>query len=296
MIDTAPFAALSQAIEAAARQATPLVAGLDWCGRHHLSGILWRSGVLVTSEQSLPDAEGYTAILPGGTRVAAVLAGRDPSTNVAVLRLEAEPPTVAQAEPGGVGALALALGSDGTGAITAQVSAIEALGPAWESMRGGRIDRLMRLGLRLGNAAEGGPVMDAAGRLLGMSTFGPRRSVLVIPASTIGRVLEPLLREGRITRGWLGVGLHPVALPRELAERAGATHGLMVVNLADGAPAAGVLLPGDILLEIAGTPVATPRNVAAALGPERIGQAATLKVLRGGAIATASVTVAARPT
>ncbi len=296
MTDTAAFLALSQSIEAAVRQAAPLVAGIDWGGRQHISGVLWRRGVLVTSEQSLPDAEAYTAVLPGGARVAATLAGRDPSTNVVALRLEGEAPEITHAEPTGVGALTLALGSDGAGAATARLATLEVLGPAWESLRGGRIDRRLQIAVRLGHAAEGGPVIDAAGRLLGMSTFGPRRRVLVIPAATIGRVLEVLLREGRVLRGWLGVGLHPVALPRELAERTGAAQGLMVVNLAENAPAAGVLLPGDILLEIAGTPVATPRAVAAALGAERIGTAVALKVLRGGAPAELHVTVAARPT
>ena len=296
MTETPPFLALSQAIEATARQGAPLVAGLEWCGRHHISGILWRDGVLVTSHQSLPKAEGYTAVLPSGARVAATLAGRDPATNVAALRLEGAGPPVAHAEPGGVGALVLALGSDGEGAITARLGSVDVLGPAWESLHGGRIDLRMQLAVRLGEAAEGGPVIDAAGRLFGMSTFGPRRRVLVIPAITVGRVLEVLLREGRIMRGWLGVGLHPVALPRELAERVGAGHGLMIVNLAENAPAAGVLLPGDILLAIEGTPVATPRNVAASLGPERIGQTVTLTVLRGGAVTELRVTIAARPT
>lgn len=295
MTEISSFAALSQATEAAAGLAAPLVAGLDWSGRHHISAIIWRDGVLVTSEQSLPDAEGYTAVLPGGARVAATLAGRDQATNVAVLRLEGKAPTIAQAEPAGVGALVLALGADGAGGITARLATVERLGPAWDSMCGGRIDRLIQLGLRLPEAAEGGPVVDCHARLLGMSTFGPRRSVLVIPASTIDCVLAPLLREGRIARGWLGVGLHPVALPHELAERAGAAHGLMVMSIAEGAPAAGVLLPGDILLEIAGQAVATPRSVAAALGPERIGTSVALKVLRGGAVAAPSVTIAARP-
>ena len=295
MTDSAPFLALSQSIEATARQAAPLVAGIEWCGHHRISGMHWRDGVLVTSEQSLPDAEGYTAVLPGGARVAATLAGRDPSTNIAALRLEAGAPAAVHGEPAGVGALVLALGSDGAGNATARLGTLEVLGPAWESMRGGRIDRRLQIAVRLGVAAEGGPVVDAAGRLLGMSTFGPRRSVLVIPASTIGRVLDVLLREGRIARGWLGVGLHPVALPRELTERAGAGHALMVVNIAENAPAAGVLLPGDILLAIADTQVATPRNVAAVLGPERIGQSVLLKVLRGGVVAELHVTVAARP-
>jgi S1-C subfamily serine protease len=295
MTELSAFAMLSHATADAARRGASLVGGIEWCGRQRVSGVLLRAGVLVTSEQSLPEAEGYGAVQPGGARVAATLAGRDPATNIAVLRLESPAPNVMLAEPEGVGALVLALGSDGAGDITARLGAVEVLGPAWESQAGGRIDRLVRLGLRLGSAAEGGPVIDAEGRLLGMSTFGPRRSVLVIPGSTMIRVVDQLLRDGRIDRGWLGVALHPVALPKEFADRSAAGAGLMVVKLAEGAPAAGVLLPGDILLEIAGVPVTTPRAVAAALGPERIGQAVVLTVLRGGQTATPSVTVAARP-
>ena len=295
MTDSNAFAALSRAIAATARGAAPAVAGLEWGGHHHISGVLWRSGVLVTSEQSLPDSDGYTAILPGGARVPATLAGRDAATNVAALKLQADAPAPTLAEPGGVGELVLALGSDGTGEITARMGGIEVLGAAWESQRGGRIDRLIRLGVRLGPAAEGGPVLDADGALLGMSTFAPGRNVLVIPASTIGRVLDQLLHDGHIPRGWLGVGLHPVALPRDIAEREGVGGGLMVVNLAEGGPAASALLPGDILLELAGAAVTTPRNVAAALGPDTIGREMALKVLRGGAVTTRSVTIAARP-
>jgi S1-C subfamily serine protease len=296
MTDTAAFSALSHAIEATARHAAPLAAGLEWGGRHHLSALLWRNGVLVTSEQSLPRAESYTAVLPGGARVAATLAGRDHATNVAVLRLEAEVPSAVHADPGGVGSLILAIGSDGVGDITVRFGAIEVLGPPWESMHGGRIDRLIRLGVRLTHVAEGGPVVDADGRLLGMSTFGPRQTVIVIPGATIGRVVEPLLKDGRIPRGWLGVGLHPVALPRELADRAGASSGLMVVNIADGAPASGVLLPGDILLAIGGSAVTTPRSVAGLLGPDQVGETVEVKVLRGGAVAALNVVIAARPT
>jgi S1-C subfamily serine protease len=289
------FAALSAAIAATARAGAAAVAGLEWGGHHHISGVLWRPGVLVTSEQSLPDSDGYTAILPGGSRVPATLAGRDPSTNLAILKLQADAPAHALAEPEGVGALVLALGSDGVGEITARMGAIEVLGGAWESQRGGRIDRLLRLGVKLGPAAEGGPVLAASGGVLGMSTFAPRRGVLVIPAATIERVLDQMIAGGGIARGWLGVGLHPVALPKEIAEREGAAGGLMVVNLAEGGPAAAALLPGDILLELEGVAVTTPRNVSSALGPETIGRALTLKVLRGGGVTTQSVTIAARP-
>jgi S1-C subfamily serine protease len=129
-----------------------------------------------------------------------------------------------------------------------------------------------------------------------MSTAGPRRRALVIPAATIARVLPALLEHGHVPRGWLGVGLQPVAVPDSLRGVAGAETGMLVVSLADGAPAvlAGIL-PGDIVLEVDGSPVRRARAFAAALGPERIGQPVAVRLLRGGEERTVSVTIMARP-
>jgi S1-C subfamily serine protease len=172
---------------------------------------------------------------------------------------------------------------------------VHATGEAWHSMAGGRIDALVRLDCRLG-ADEGGPVLALAGGLIGMSTSGPGRRTIVIPAATLARVIEPLLADGRIARGWLGVGLQPVMIPDSVRPAAGRDSGLMVVSLAPSAPAdtAG-MLPGDIVLDIDGTPVARPRALAASLGPDRIGQAVAVRILRAGLIQTVSVTIAARP-
>ena len=87
-------------------------------------------------------------------------------------------------------------------------------------MAGGRIDALIRLDTRLG-ADEGGPVLSLAGGLIGMSTSGPRRRTIVIPTATLARVVDPLLAEGRIARGWLGIGLQPVMIPDSLRQSAG---------------------------------------------------------------------------
>jgi S1-C subfamily serine protease len=295
-----PFALLSESIEAAAAAASALVAAVTWTRQTQISGLLIRPGVLVTSEQSLGDADVYEAVLPGGGRVPAALAGRDPATNVAVLRLDpatpgSAPGAVGAGEARGLGALVLAIGSDGEGGATARLGGIEVLGPAWESRRGGRIDRLIRLGVRLPPAAEGGPVIDARGAVLGMSTFGPRRGVMVIPTATIQRAVDQALSGAGMARGWLGVGLHEVELPRDLAERVGAAAGLMVVALADRAPAAGALLPGDILTALDGRRVTEVRDVAALLGPETVGRAVVVAVVRGGVMSEIRVTVAARP-
>jgi S1-C subfamily serine protease len=266
-------------------------------GRRHVSGILWRPDVVVTSAQELPDRTEFN-LRRAGTELTAKLAGRDPGTNVAVLRLaqpiEAVLPRHASALPR-VGTLALLVGADDTGAPTGRLAMLHAIGPEWHSQAGGRIDASLRLDVRLG-VDEGGPVLDATGGLLGMSTAGPRRRALVIPAATIDRVLDPLLAEGRIARGWLGVGLQPVMVPDSLREAAGRDSGMMVVSLAAGGPAAAAgVLPGDIMLDLDGTPVRRARALAAAMGPERIGQGVTLRLLRAGALQTLSVVIAARP-
>ena len=265
-------------------------------GRRHASGILWRPDVVVASAQTLSDRADFT-LRRAGAEFTAKLAGRDPGTNVAALRLaapiEAALPSAAPAPR--VGSLVVAVGADDTGAPTGRLAMVHATGPAWHSQAGGRIDALLRLDVRLG-ADEGGPVLDAAGRLLGMSTAGPRRRALAIPAATIDRVLDPLLAEGRVARGWLGVGLQPVMVPETLRAAAGQDSGMMVMSLAAGGPAAAAgVLPGDILLDLDGTPVRRMRALAAAMGPEAIGKSVALRLLRAGAVQTLAVTIAARP-
>jgi S1-C subfamily serine protease len=267
-------------------------------GQRPRSGILWRPDVVVTSEQVLAeDVSGLRAVRTGRS-VAATLAGRDTGTNVAVLKL-AEPldgvQPVAATDAPRVGSLALLLGADMAGAPTGRLAMVHAVGEAWHSMAGGRIDALIRLDSRLG-ADEGGPVLTLAGGLIGMSTSGPRRRTIVIPAATLARVIEPLLTEGRIARGWLGVGLQPVMIPDSFRQSTGRDSGLMVVSLAPSAPAevAG-MLPGDIVLDIDGMPVSRPRALSVSIGPDRIGQAVSVRILRAGCVQALSVTIAARP-
>ncbi len=277
--------------------AAPFVVGVRG-GQRPRSGILWRSDVVLVSEQVLADNPGELRIVRAGQAIAATVAGRDIGTNVAVLKLASAldgPLPQLSTETPRVGALALVLGADDAGMPTGRLAMVHAVGEAWHSMAGGRIDALIRLDSALGSD-EGGPVLSAAGGLIGMSTSGPRGRTIVIPSATLNRVIEPLLSEGRIARGWLGVGLQPVSIPDSFRQSAGRESGLMVVSLAPAAPAetAGVL-PGDIVLDIDGAPVSRPRALTASLGPDRIGQTVVLRLLRAGAIQTLSVTVAARP-
>lgn len=286
---------LSNALAARVAGAAPLAVAIK-AGPRHRSGILWRPDVVVTSEQVAGEEDNVT-IVQGGAEAAATLAGRDPTTNVAVFRLAA-PLAVTLPAMGGVppvGSLALVVGADAAGAATGRLAMVHATGPEWHSMAGGRIDTLIRLDVRLGSD-EGGPVLDHTGAFLGMSTAGPRRRAIVIPAATIARVVDPLLAHGHIARGWLGVGLQSVVIPESLQAAAGQSRGAMILQLVAQGPAeqAGIMA-GDILLSVGEFRFGQRRSLAPVMGPDRIGQPVAVRLLRAGEVREIAAIVAARP-
>jgi S1-C subfamily serine protease len=296
------LAQLSEALAARAAAAGGLVASLHLEQGRPRSATLWRPDVAIASEQVLAKFDAAEIVLADGRRIAAQLAGRDRGTNIAALRLshpiEIVRPAAGEARLGG---LALALAADPGGAPIVRLAIVRSLGAAWHSLAGGRIDRRIALDLAISRRAEGGPVVDAAGQLLGMSTAGPGGRALVIPAATVERVLDPLLANGRIERGWLGVALHPVALPDAAKAQSGhesrQDRGLMVMQVAPDGPAgkAGILA-GDILIAIDGAPAAHPTEIARRFGPDSIGRQIALRLIRSGALLTLAATVTARPT
>lgn len=294
---TDALAAFSDCIADHVRQGAPLLATVEWGSNQQVSAILWGDGIAVTSEQSLPECESYTVVLPGGARATATPVGRDATTNVAALRLDANFPPLAPApETLSLGALVLALGGDGTGSTRVRMGVVETLGPSWQSQCGGRIDQLIRLDINLGHAAEGGPVFDARGALIGMSTFGPRQQVLVIPHATIARVVAQLAAHGRVQRGWLGIGVQPVLIPGEATNKdCPGASGLMVMSIDDRSKAFGVIKSGDILLSAGANRLPTPRALFALLGEEAIGSTLDLHLLRGGTTIQTHVVITARP-
>jgi S1-C subfamily serine protease len=256
MADQTPDALteLSDALAARAATAARLVASIHTRRSRPLSGTLWRRDVIVASDQVFPKTEAAEIVLSDGRRIATKVAGRDRGTNLVALRLEVPielaPVSAGEPQPGG---LVLALGAEPNGAPLVGLAVVRSLGPAWHSLAGGHIDRRVTLDFFFGPAEEGGPVLDAAGNLLGISTGGPGGRALVIPAATVERVLDPLLRTGRVDRGWLGVALHPVALPDAVKTEAGQDRGLMVMRVAPGGPAAAAgVLSGDISCRRAG--------------------------------------------
>ena len=285
----------SKALSERAAFARGLVAAIRTPGDHHLTGTLWGDTEVVASEQSLPDGAEFD-VVAGGRTMKARLAGRDPGTNIAVMRLP-EPvstPAIVPAEAT-VGELAVAFGADDAGGATARMGMVNLAGPEWLSNVGGRVDRRIVLDIRISRSEEGGPVFNAEG-CLGISTFGPRYQVLVIPAATLARIVPVLLEQGRVARGWLGVALQPVAVPDALQGETRQPMGLMVMSLVDGGPAvkAGVRA-GDIVLSVNGASAGRIRRVARQLGSESIGRKVDLRVIRGGDVLALEATIEARP-
>jgi S1-C subfamily serine protease len=269
-------------------------------GRGSSSGIHWRSGVIVTAEEVLEWDEDVKITLPSGRLVEASLAGRDPSTDVAVLRFQPDglPATsTADAAPLRPGHVVLAVGNH-EGAPVASLGVVAAVGGPWHSLRGGTIDNLIRVDLVLSRAAEGGALIDAQGRVVGMAVLGPRHRVLAIPTSTIDRVVDQLLAKGHVFRGYLGAGLQPVrrGRPSHDTQPAGSGRGVLVVSIDPDGPAARAgLLVGDIIMTWNGKTIDRVRDVMHLLGMDSVGATVDLQLIRGGAPTTLKVALGERP-
>jgi len=280
---------LSEAMaEAVAAVAGSVVAVHTGCSRS--SGFAWRDGLVVTCDEALTDDADVTVCLPGGAKASAKLVGRDAGTDIALLRIEGKAPSpiAFDASPVRAGSIALAVGSL-AGASVAAAGVVSLSGPAWRSLRGGEIDARIELGLTLRRIAEGGLAMDAQGRAIGMSVFGPRRRVLVIPGATIDRVAAQLAAHGRVPRGYLGVGLQPVKLEPE-------GMGAMVMAVdRDGPAAKAGLHQGDVIVAWNGEPVRSVQALLRALGPASVGTVVTLSLRRAGEPVEANITIGERP-
>ena len=290
------LAQFSSALATRAEAAKNAVVAIRLAHGRHLTGMVWRPDIVVVSEQSLPQKDDFEVVAAGGSVLTARISGRDPSTNIAILRLaeQVAAPSIAAGEAH-TGAIALAIGADGTGGASARLGLVNLAGAEWHSSRGGLIDRRIVLDVSLARREEGGPVFDAAGACLGMSTFGPRGQVIAIPTATIERIVPLLLKDGRIARGWLGVALQAVAVPDALRETADQSSGLMVMSVVEDGPAAQAgIVAGDIILSVDGTSTHRLRKIARYFGADSIGRKADLRLIRSGTVITVQTTIAER--
>jgi S1-C subfamily serine protease len=253
---------------------------------------------VVTTHHVLEWEEDIGVGFPDGSTATASVVGRDPSTDLAVLRVAGATPEPTEWDDAGevkAGHLVMSLSRPGT-QIRAELGLVGGVGEAWRTPLGGRIDTEIRTDLGIHTGFSGSALIDLRGRVLGVNTAGIyRATVSLIPTATVRRVVEALLAHGQVRRGYLGIGTQPARLPAELAERLVQPSALLVLSVQPGSPAdqAGLVL-GDVLLAFGGTPLRHPGELLPLLDEERVGKEVSLSLLRAGEVRDVRVTVGAR--
>jgi S1-C subfamily serine protease len=293
---------LSNALAQATDRAAASVVAVHTERRGSSSGVVWRSGVVVTSEHALRRDEEIQVTLPDGRVAAATLAGRDPSTDIAVLKCAEAGnavPEFGDASTLRPGSLTLVVGRTRASGPIAALGVVSLVVPDRRTWTGASLTPYIRLDVGLQPTAVGGAVIDASGNVVGLATprFA-RFGAIAVPASAIDKIADTLLQKGRIPRGYLGVGLQPVRLPEALREKL-QWHGKTAVVVMDvhpdgAADKAGIVI-GDILISLAGQPVTGLEDIQSHLAGDSIGKTLPLKYVRGGSIQEGNIVVAERP-
>ncbi len=279
---------LSNDLAAAVERAGQAVFAVNGRARLGSTGVHWRSGLVVTADHTVHVDDEVTITGPDGRALTARVAGRDPTIDVAVLRVDAPGAAVAEiadSDAVRVGHIVLALGSG----PRASWGVVSSLGEG----------RMLHLDLTLYPGFSGGPLVDAQGRVVGINTSGASRHwQLAVPAVAVNRVVDELQRRGRIPRAYLGVSTQPVRLPEPVRRRLSLEQptAVIVVEVQPGSPAAAAgLTIGDVIVALGAARIADPTDLKSALRPDRVGERITASVLRGGEPKDLQVTVGERP-
>lgn len=253
------------------------------------TGLAWDEAHLVTVARIAMRRDHLEVVLPDGSRVGATVVGRDPATDLALLKVEGATlqPAPRSEEPLRVGALSLVLGRPGRTA-QATLGLVRAVGGAWRAPSGAKIDQYLDVDASLPDGFSGGPLVNASGAVVGLNTAGLTRGGTTLPIATVAKVVAQLAEHGAVRRGYLGVGLSTASLPDGGA-------GLLVGSIDRDSPAAAAgLLVGDVIVQIDGSPTPTAEALAFALADASADQVVQLGLLRGGEQKTLPVTLGAR--
>ena len=265
------------------------------------SGIALAADLVLTADHVVdPSREDSIRIgLPDGSEVGGSVVGRDPATDVAVLKLTSgtlTPAAAAQTEPR-TGSLALVVGRPGS-QPNASLGLITGTAGPTRTRRGGMLERFIMVDAVMYPGFSGGPLVDAEGKVLGMITsgLGFGGPAVALPWSLVSQTADTIKTHGKVARGYLGVGSQPVTLSQQAKDLAGGQErGLLVVQVADVGPAAtGGVLQGDILVRLDGNAISNADDLQGILTPAKVGSAVTLSVVRGGELKDLSITVGSR--
>jgi S1-C subfamily serine protease len=291
------LAHLSQQLAGVVDGIAPSVVRIE--ARRAASGVVWSNGVVLAADHALERDHDVRVGLGDGSILDAAIAGRDPALDLVVLRIppdRAAPARWSELDGVRVGNLVLGIARPGR-APRATLGVVAALGDAWRTWAGGRVEHFLQTDLRPQPGFSGSVVADVEGRVIGLHTGRLRRGgPVALPVATLRRVVSQILAHGDTRRVFLGVGAIPVRLPSTLAAHAPAGRGLLVVSVQAGSPAeAGGVVLGDVVVALGSRPVGTLFDLLDALeeagagGPPR-----SLRVLRGGEARDVAVTLGER--
>jgi S1-C subfamily serine protease len=284
----------SDALAAAVETAGKSTVTVDARGRLPATGVVWSAdGEIITADHVVQRDENINVTLPDGTAHTAKLVGRDPSSDLALLKIDASGLTVPTWAEAKVGHLVLALGrADDLQAALSNVVSVG--GPVKGGFR--HLEAYIQTDVTMFPGFSGGPLVDASGRVVGINSSALARGASVaVPVANVRKVADALRQHGRIKRGYLGVSTQPVPLAEAVATPAGQNSGLMVIGVEKDSPAEkGGLLQGDVLIGLGGERLTNVENLHLALGPNTVGQPVTVRLVRGGQVVELKVTVGER--
>lgn len=266
--------------------------------RRPASGVIHGADTIITTARALGREDGLRVRVNDGEPIDADLAGWDPATGIAVLRthaaLEVAPPTIAESEPR-VGQIVIALARSWSNSLTASAGIVAVVGGPLRTGRRREISRVIRVTAPMHDGFAGGALIDASGRLTGITTAAVIRGFgVAIPASIAWAAAHQVLTVGT-SRGFVGVAVQPVHLSgtHRTSEQ---ERGLLVMAVTPGSPAeaAGVIV-GDILLQFAGKPTQSAEDLLDRLTGNLVGQNVQIRTLHGGVLRDVEVAVANRP-
>jgi S1-C subfamily serine protease len=285
----------SDSLAAAVEKAARGTVSVDARGRMPATGIIWsEQGEILTADHVVQRDDNINVILPDGSSHAATVVGRDPGSDLALLKIDASGLTVPElAESLKVGNLVFAVGRPDD--VQATLGSVVAIGGPVRG-RHRRLSAFIQTDVTMYPGFSGGPLVDASGRIAGLNSSALARGAsLALPVSVLRSVAEALRKDGRVKRGFLGVSTQPVALADALAEKLGQATGLMVIGTEKDGPAdKGGLMQGDVLVGLGSQAVAEIDDLQAALGSETVGKATTVKLVRGGEVKELNVTIGVR--
>ncbi|HEY4440085.1 MAG TPA: trypsin-like peptidase domain-containing protein [Candidatus Elarobacter sp.] len=284
--ETSALVALSNDVAATVERVAPSVVAVEARSRLGSTGFFVHPTLILTADHALESDE-VEIVRADGKSETATIAGRDPSTDIALLRVEkpGEPLEFAKGDTLRVGAIVLAVARDDDGDLAASMGVLSAVGPAWRTWQGGEIDRFVRPDLSLYPRFSGSPLVDVEGKIIGLNTGGlSRRQTLTVPAATILRVTAALHEKGgRLPRGYLGIALQ------------GVSGGAIVLGIEPASPAdkAGLIV-GDVIVKLGDAAIGDAGDLHRELGADSVGKPVRLSILRGGAPRELEVVVGER--